>query len=134
MKVIYPKYSQLYQFFDVKYTSNEDIEPWSKRKDLTVIIKLDEFKKFIETRLTERMKEELGYISFFPVEANYYKLVKEAQIRELNRCGINSTTITAEGIDLTKDVLIDLVYTKYVYAYGKNLHLLEEKFKEMLRQ
>lgn len=134
MKVIYPKYSQLYQFFDVKYISNEDIEPWSKRKDLTVIIKLDEFKKFIETRLTERMKEELGYISFFPVEANYYKLVKEAQIRELNRCGINSTTITAEGIDLTKDVLIDLVYTKYVYAYGKNLHLLEEKFKEMLRQ
>lgn len=134
MKVIYPKYSQLYQFFDVKYISNEDIEPWSKRKDLTVIIKLDEFKKFIETRLTERMKEELGYISFFPIEANYYKLVKEAQIRELNRCGINSTTITAEGIDLTKDVLIDLVYTKYVYAYGKNLHLLEEKFKEMLRQ
>lgn len=91
-------------------------------------------KKFVETRLTERMKEELGYISFFPIEANYYKLVKEAQIRELNRCGINSTTITAEGIDLTKDVLIDLVYTKYVYAYGKNLHLLEEKFKEMLRQ
>lgn len=134
MKVIYPKYSQLYQFFDVKYISNEDIEPWSKRKDLTVIIKLDEFKKFVETRLTERMKEELGYISFFPIEANYYKLVKEAQIRELNRCGINSTTITAEGIDLTKDVLIDLVYTKYVYAYGKNLHLLEEKFKEMLRQ
>lgn len=134
MKVIYPKYSQLYQFFDVKYISNEDIEPWSKRKDLTVIIKLDEFKKFIETRLTERMKEELGYISFFSIEANYYKLVKEAQIRELNRCGINSTTITAEGIDLTKDVLIDLVYTKYVYAYGKNLHLLEEKFKEMLRQ
>lgn len=134
MKVIYPKYSQLYQFFDVKYISNEDIEPWSKRKDLTIIIKLDEFKKFVETRLTERMKEELGYISFFPVEANYYKLVKEAQIRELNRCGINSTTITAEGIDLTKDVLIDLVYTKYVYAYGKNLHLLEEKFKEMLRQ
>lgn len=134
MKVIYPKYSQLYQFFDVKYISNEDIEPWSKRKDLTVIIKLDEFKKFIETRLTERVKEELGYISFFPIEANYYKLVKEAQIRELNRCGINSTTITAEGIDLTKDVLIDLVYTKYVYAYGKNLHLLEEKFKEMLRQ
>lgn len=134
MKVIYPKYSQLYQFFDVKYISNEDIEPWSKRKDLTVIIKLDEFKKFIETRLTERMKEELGYISFFPIEANYYKLVKEAQIRELNRCGINSTTITAEDIDLTKDVLIDLVYTKYVYAYGKNLHLLEEKFKEMLRQ
>ena len=134
MKVIYPKYSQLYQFFDVKYISNEDIEPWSKRKDLTVIIKLDEFKKFVETRLAERMKEELGYISFFPIEANYYKLVKEAQIRELNRCGINSTTITAEGIDLTKDVLIDLVYTKYVYAYGKNLHLLEEKFKEMLRQ
>lgn len=134
MKVIYPKYSQLYQFFDVKYISNEDIEPWSKRKDLTVIIKLDEFKKFVETRLTERMKEELGYISFFPIEANYYKLVKEAQIRELNRCGINSTTITAEGIDLTKDILIDLVYTKYVYAYGKNLHLLEEKFKEMLRQ
>lgn len=134
MKVIYPKYSQLYQFFDVKYISNEDIEPWSKRKDLTVVIKLDEFKKFIETRLTERMKEELGYISFFPIEANYYKLVKEAQIRELNRCGINSTTITAEGIDLTKDILIDLVYTKYVYAYGKNLHLLEEKFKEMLRQ
>ena len=134
MKVIYPKYSQLYQFFDVKYISNEDIEPWSKRKDLTVIIKLDEFKKFVKTRLTERMKEELGYISFFPIEANYYKLVKEAQIRELNRCGINSTTITAEGIDLTKDVLIDLVYTKYVYAYGKNLHLLEEKFKEMLRQ
>lgn len=134
MKVIYPKYSQLYQFFDVKYISNEDIEPWSKRKDLTVIIKLDEFKKFVETRLTERMKEELGYISFFPIEANYYKLVKEAQIRELNRCGINSTTITAEGIDLTKDVLIDLIYTKYVYAYGKNLHLLEEKFKEMLRQ
>lgn len=134
MKVIYPKYSQLYQFFDVKYISNEDIEPWSKRKDLTVIIKLDEFKKFIETRLTERMKEELGYISFFTIEANYYKLVKEAQIRELNRCGINSTTITAEDIDLTKDVLIDLVYTKYVYAYGKNLHLLEEKFKEMLRQ
>lgn len=134
MKVIYPKYSQLYQFFDVKYISNEDIEPWSKRKDLTVVIKLDEFKKFIETRLTERMKEELGYISFFPIEANYYKLVKEAQIRELNRCGINSTTITAEDIDLTKDVLIDLVYTKYVYAYGKNLHLLEEKFKEMLRQ
>jgi hypothetical protein len=134
VKVIYPKYSQLYQFFDVKYISNEDIEPWSKRKDLTVIIKLDEFKKFVETRLTERMKEELGYISFFPIEANYYKLVKEAQIRELNRCGINSTTITAEGIDLTKDVLIDLVYTKYVYAYGKNLHLLEEKFKEMLRQ
>ena len=134
MKVIYPKYSQLYQFFDVKYISNEDIEPWSKRKDLTVIIKLDEFKKFVETRLTERMKEELGYISFFPIEANYYKLVKEAQIRELNRCGINSTTTTAEGIDLTKDVLIDLVYTKYVYAYGKNLHLLEEKFKEMLRQ
>lgn len=134
MKVIYPKYSQLYQFFDVKYISNKDIEPWSKRKDLTVIIKLDEFKKFVETRLTERMKEELGYISFFPIEANYYKLVKEAQIRELNRCGINSTTITAEGIDLTKDVLIDLVYTKYVYAYGKNLHLLEEKFKEMLRQ
>lgn len=134
MKVIYPKYSQLYQFFDVKYISNEDIEPWSKRKDLTVIIKLDEFKKFIETRLTERMKEELGYISFFPIEANYYKLVKEAQIRELNRCGINSTTITAEDIDLTKDILIDLVYTKYVYAYGKNLHLLEEKFKEMLRQ
>lgn len=134
MKVIYPKYSQLYQFFDVKYISNEDIEPWSKRKDLTVIIKLDEFKKFIETRLTERMKEELGYISFLPIEANYYKLVKEAQIRELNRCGINSTTITAEDIDLTKDVLIDLVYTKYVYAYGKNLHLLEEKFKEMLRQ
>lgn len=134
MKVIYPKYSQLYQFFDVKYISNEDIEPWSKRKDLTVILKLDEFKKFIETRLTERMKEELGYISFLPIEANYYKLVKEAQIRELNRCGINSTTITAEGIDLTKDVLIDLVYTKYVYAYGKNLHLLEEKFKEMLRQ
>lgn len=134
MKVIYPKYSQLYQFFDVKYISNEDIEPWSKRKDLTVIIKLEEFRKFIETRLTERMKEELGYISFFPIEANYYKLVKEAQIRELNRCGINSTTITAEGIDLTKDVLIDLVYTKYVYAYGKNLHLLEEKFKEMLRQ
>lgn len=134
MKVIYPKYSQLYQFFDVKYISNEDIEPWSKRKDLTVIIKLGEFKKFVETRLTERMKEELGYISFFPIEANYYKLVKEAQIRELNRCGINSTTITAEGIDLTKDVLIDLVYTKYVYAYGKNLHLLEEKFKEMLRQ
>ena len=134
MKVIYPKYSQLYQFFDVKYISNEDIEPWSKRKDLTVIIKLDEFKKFVETRLTERMKEELGYISFFSIEANYYKLVKEAQIRELNRCGINSTTITAEGIDLTKDVLIDLVYTKYVYAYGKNLHLLEEKFKEMLRQ
>lgn len=134
MKVIYPKYSQLYQFFDVKYISNEDIEPWSKRKDLTVIMKLDEFKKFIETRLTERMKEELGYISFFPIEANYYKLVKEAQIRELNRCGINSTTITAEDIDLTKDVLIDLVYTKYVYAYGKNLHLLEEKFKEMLRQ
>lgn len=134
MKVIYPKYSQLYQFFDVKYISNEDIEPWSKRKDLTVIIKLDEFKKFVETRLTERMKEELGYISFFPIEANYYKLVKEAQIRELNRCGINSTTITAEDIDLTKDVLIDLVYTKYVYAYGKNLHLLEEKFKEMLRQ
>ena len=134
MKVIYPKYSQLYQFFDVKYISNEDIEPWSKRKDLTVIIKLDEFKKFVETRLTERMKEELGYISFFPIEANYYKLVKEAQIRELNRCGINSTTITAEGIDLTKDVLIDLVYTKYVYAYGKNLHLFEEKFKEMLRQ
>lgn len=134
MKVIYPKYSQLYQFFDVKYISNEDIEPWSKRKDLTVIIKLDEFKKFVETRLTERMKEELGYISFFPIEANYYKLVKEAQIRELSRCSINSTTITAEGIDLTKDVLIDLVYTKYVYAYGKNLHLLEEKFKEMLRQ
>lgn len=134
MKVIYPKYSQLYQFFDVKYISNEDIEPWSKRKDLTVVIKLEEFRKFIETRLTERMKEELGYISFFPIEANYYKLVKEAQIRELNRCGINSTTITAEGIDLTKDVLIDLVYTKYVYAYGKNLHLLEEKFKEMLRQ
>lgn len=134
MKVIYPKYSQLYQFFDVKYISNEDIEPWSKRKDLTVIIKLDEFKKFVETRLTERMKEELGYISFFPIEANYYKLVKEAQIRELNRCGINSTMVTAEGIDLTKDVLIDLVYTKYVYAYGKNLHLLEEKFKEMLRQ
>lgn len=134
MKVIYPKYSQLYQFFDVKYISNEDIEPWSKRKDLTVIIKLDEFKKFVETRLTERMKGELGYISFFPIEANYYKLVKEAQIRELNRCGINSTTITAEGIDLTKDVLIDLVYTKYVYTYGKNLHLLEEKFKEMLRQ
>lgn len=134
MKVIYPKYSQLYQFFDVKYISNEDIEPWSKRKDLTVIIKLDEFKKFVETRLTERMKEELGYISFFPIEANYYKLVKEAQIRELNRCGINSTTITAEDIDLTKDVLIDLIYTKYVYAYGKNLHLLEEKFKEMLRQ
>ena len=134
MKVIYPKYSQLYQFFDVKYISNEDIEPWSKRKDLTVIIKLYEFKKFVETRLTERMKEELGYISFFPIEANYYKLVKEAQIRELNRCGINSTTITAEDIDLTKDVLIDLVYTKYVYAYGKNLHLLEEKFKEMLRQ
>lgn len=134
MKVIYPKYSQLYQFFDVKYISNEDIEPWSKRKDLTVIIKLEEFRKFIETRLTERMKEELGYISFFSIEANYYKLVKEAQIRELNRCGINSTTITAEGIDLTKDVLIDLVYTKYVYAYGKNLHLLEEKFKEMLRQ
>ena len=134
MKVIYPKYSQLYQFFDVKYISNEDIEPWSKRKDLTVIIKLDESKKFVETRLTERMKEELGYISFFPIEANYYKLVKEAQIRELNRCGINSTTITAEDIDLTKDVLIDLVYTKYVYAYGKNLHLLEEKFKEMLRQ
>jgi len=134
VKVIYPKYSQLYQFFDVKYISNEDIEPWSKRKDLTVVIKLDEFKKFIETRLTERMKEELGYISFFPIEANYYKLVKEAQIRELNRCGINSTTITAEDIDLTKDVLIDLVYTKYVYAYGKNLHLLEEKFKEMLRQ
>lgn len=134
MKVIYPKYSQLYQFFDVKYISNEDIEPWSKRKDLTVIVKLDEFKKFVGTRLTERMKEELGYISFFSIEANYYKLVKEAQIRELNRCGINSTTITAEGIDLTKDVLIDLVYTKYVYAYGKNLHLLEEKFKEMLRQ
>jgi len=134
VKVIYPKYSQLYQFFDVKYISNEDIEPWSKRKDLTVIIKLYEFKKFVETRLTERMKEELGYISFFPIEANYYKLVKEAQIRELNRCGINSTTITAEDIDLTKDVLIDLVYTKYVYAYGKNLHLLEEKFKEMLRQ
>lgn len=134
MKVIYPKYSQLYQFFDVKYTSNEDIEPWSKRKDLTVIIKLEEFRKFIETRLTERMKDELGYIGFFSVEANYYKLVKEAQIREINRCGINSTTITAEDIDLTKDVLIDLVYTKYVYAYGKNLHLLEEKFKEMLRQ
>lgn len=134
MKVIYPKYSQLYQFFDVKYISNEDIEPWSKRKDLTVIIKLDEFKKFVETRLTERMKEELGYISFFSIEANYYKLVKEAQIREINRCGINSTMITAEDIDLSKDTLIGLDYTKYVYTYGKNLHLLEEKFKEMLRQ
>lgn len=134
MKVIYPKYSQLYQFFDVKYISNEDIEPWSKRKDLTVIIKLEEFRKFIETRLTERMKEELGYISFFSIEANYYKLVKEAQIREINRCGINSTMITAEDIDLSKDILIGLDYTKYVYAYGKNLHLLEEKFKEMLRQ
>lgn len=134
MKNIYPKYSQLYQFFDVKYISNEDIEPWSKRKDLTVVIKLDEFKKFIETRLTERMREELGYISFLSIEANYYKLVKEAQIRELSRCSINSTTITAEDIDLTKDIPIDPIYIKYVYAYGKNLHLLEEKFKEMLRQ
>lgn len=134
MKVIYPKYSQLYQFFDVKYISNEDIEPWSKRKDLTVVIKLEEFKKFIETRLTERMKDELGYISFFSIKANYYKLVKEAQIREITRCGINSTTITAEDIDLSKDIVIGIDYTKYVYTYGKNLYLLEEKFKEMLRQ
>lgn len=134
MKVIYPKYSQLYQFFDVKYISNEDIEPWSKRKDLTVVIKLEEFKKFIETRLTERMKDELGYISFFSIEANYYKLVKESQIREINRCGINSTTITAEDIDLSKDIVIGIDYTKYIYTYGKNLYLLEEKFKEMLRQ
>ena len=115
MKIIYPKSSQLYQFFDVKYVNNEDIEPWSRRKDLTVVIKLEEFKRFIETRLTERMKAELGYI------------------REFNRCGINSTMITAEDIDLTKDILIDLAYTKYTYVYGRNLHLLEEKFKEMLR-
>lgn len=133
MKIIYPKSSQLYQFFDVKYVNNEDIEPWSKRKDLTVVIKLEEFKKFIETRLTDRMRAELGYVSFFPIEANYYKLVKEAQIRELSRCGINSTMITAEDIDLTKDILIDLAYTKYTYVYGRNLHLLEEKFKEILR-
>lgn len=133
MKIIYPKSSQLYQFFDVKYVNNEDIEPWSRRKDLTVVIKLEEFKKFIETRLTERMRDELGYVGFFPIEANYYKLVKEAQIREFNRCGINSTMITTEDIDLTKDILIDLAYTKYTYVYGRNLHLLEEKFKEMLR-
>lgn len=133
MKIIYPKSSQLYQFFDVKYVNNEDIEPWSRRKDLTVVIKLEEFKKFIETRLTERMRDGLGYVGFFPIEANYYKLVKEAQIREFNRCGINSTMITAEDIDLTKDILIDLAYTKYTYVYGRNLHLLEEKFKEMLR-
>ena len=133
MKIIYPKSSQLYQFFDVKYVNNEDIEPWSRRKDLTVVIKLEEFKKFIETRLTERMRDELGYVGFFPIEANYYKLVKEAQIREFNRCGINSTMITVEDIDLTKDILIDLAYTKYTYVYGRNLHLLEEKFKEMLR-
>lgn len=133
MKIIYPKSSQLYQFFDVKYVNNEDIEPWSRRKDLTAVIKLEEFKKFIETRLTERMRDELGYVGFFPIEANYYKLVKEAQIREFNRCGINSTMITAEDIGLTKDILIDLAYTKYTYVYGRNLHLLEEKFKEMLR-
>lgn len=129
MKRIYPSYNNLFQIFDPKYKDNSDIEPWSRRNDLILEIKYSEFEKFIDERLDEKTKEEICYQDFLGRKINYLLLISSAQIREYSRVSDRATIITAEGIDLETDIVLNPKYRYHPLLIARNLTKLSDLMK-----
>ena len=130
MKRIYPSYNQLFQIFDPNYKDNSDIEPWSRRSDLILEIKYSEFEKFIDERLTTKTKEEICYQDFLSRRFNYLLLISSAQLREYTRTVDRATIITAEGIDLETDIVLNPKYRTYPVLIARNLTRLSDLMKK----
>ena len=130
MKRIYPSYNNLFQIFDPKYKDNSDIEPWSRRSDLILEIKYSEFEKFIDERLDEKTKEEICYQDFLGRKFNYLLLISSAQLREYSRVSDRATIVTAEGIDLETDIVLNPKYRYYPLLIARNLTRLSDLMRK----
>lgn len=130
MKRIYPSHNNLFQIFDPKYKDNSDIEPWSRRSDLILEIKYSEFEKFIDERLTEKTKEEICYQDFLGRKFNYLLLISSAQLREYSRVSDRATIITAEGIDIETDIVLNPKYRYYPLLIARNLTRLSDLMRK----